>query len=411
MNPVSTVQKLKPTPQQTESGFILLLSLAFASLFFGQALIHITAVLFIVWLIITHPRLPWIPAFWWLLGFASWEWISNFSGPYHGDGIEGGGISYHFLIIFLPLCITTINHSKLLTYITIGALASAALIWTQSLIGVDLNNSPLRIDWEGGELFKRPPGFNSRPWETQFIHSMIMLTVLSQLDWKKTRTWIAGFALSTGIILPQIRAVIAAFVVALGLQLIFSSDSKNTKLLKKRLAGFVIITLVSIGTIATLRPDFTNTLATGNGRDKIFPASFEIFSHYQNTGIGGGKHFKDEYQQAWNRLELPRNNGIDNILYNGIGHAHNDILLLLTHHGWPALLLWLGFVLHSLNFVWKHGEQKDKILYLSLITMHHVAGLSETYLDYSNTTYTILLCYGLALHRPYKKYKQHYQKT
>ena len=44
------------------------------------------------------------------------------------------------------------------------------------------------------------------------------------------------------------------------------------------------------------------------------------------------------------------------------------------------------------------------MMFFSLVVFHHLAGLSETYLDYSNATYTIFLCYGLALHSPIKRY-------
>lgn len=393
---------LKPSPQQTEAVFSALLGMVIASVFIGQALTHLTAMLFILWLLATRPRLPWIPAFWWLTGFAAWEWTSNYIGPYHGEGIEGGGISYHFLLILLPLCVPIINHSKLLTYVAIGATASALLIWAQALIGLDLDTSPLRINWENGKLFDRTTGFNGRPWVTQFIHSMILLAVLPNLEWSRVKTWIAFIALLTGILLPQIRAVILAFIAALGIQLVLTNNTGNTKTLIRRLSVIGIITVLCIGTIAVLRPDFFNTLATGNGRDKIFPASFEIFKQYPHTGIGGGQHFKENYQQAW--VDLGWQNNGHNALESTIAHAHNDSLMLLAHHGWPALLLWAGFIVHCLFFVWKHGKQNERILFLSLVAMHHIAGLSETYLDYSNTTYTILLCYGLALREPIRRY-------
>ena len=392
----------KPTPQQTEAVFSVLLGLIFASLFIGQALTHVSAVLFLLWLIITRPLLPWIPAFWWLAGFAAWEWTSNYIGPYHGEGIENGGISYHFLLILFPLCLSVINYSKLLTYITIGATASALLIWAQALIGLDLDASPLRIDWEDGMLFDRATGFNGRPWETQFIHSMILLSILPHLEWNRLKTWLAFPALLSGVLLPQIRAVIAAFIAALGIQLIFTEQPGSTKILLRRLSTVIVITILCIGTIAALRPDFFNKLATGNGRDRIFPASYEIFKQYPLTGIGGGEHFKEHYQQSW--IDLGWHEEGYQHLEDSIGHAHSDGLMLLAHHGWPALLLWTGFIIHCLIFVWRHGKHSERILFISLVTMHHIAGLSETYLDYSNTTYTLILCYGLALHKPARRY-------
>ena len=395
---------LKPSPQQTETIFSVLLGLIFASLFIGQALTHNIAILFILWLLITRPRIPWIPAFWWLAGFAAWEWISNFLGPYHGDNIEGGGISYHFLLILLPLCLSVINYSKLLTYITIGATASALLIWLQALTGVDLNDSPLRINWTDGHLFDRTPGFNQRPWETQFIHSMVFLAILPHLEWRKIKTWLLCIVLFSGIVLPQIRAVIAAFIAAFGFQLVFSDRTRNTKTLIRRLFMVSIMALLCIGTIAALRPNFASELATGNGRDKIFPASYEVFAQNPHTGMGGGRHFKENYQQAW--VDLGWHNDEYQILESEFGHAHNDGLMLLTHHGWPALLLWIGFIGHCLIFVWKYGNRGERVLFISLVAMHHIAGLAETYLDYSNTTYTIFLCYGLALHKPFRRYLQ-----
>lgn len=401
----------KPSPQRSDAIFSILLGSAFASLFLGQALTHLVAVLFILWLLISRPRLPWIPAFWWLAGFAAWEWISNYIGPYHGNGVEGGGIAYHFLLIFMPLCLAKINHSKLLTYIAIGATASALLIWAQALIGVDLDASPLRINWENGNLFERPPGFNGRPWETQFIHSMILLTVLSYFEWRKFKTWLAFIALFTGIILPQIRAVIIAFIAAFGIQLLFTDNTSNTKTLIRRLSVITILTLLCIGTIAALRPNFFHDLATGNGRDKIFTASFEIFKRHPHTGIGGGEHFKENYLQSWANHPDWQNNESNRKeelqrLESTVAHAHNDGLMLLVHHGWPALLLWTLFIGHCLIFLWQHGNRSERILFISLAAMHHLAGLSETYLDYSNTTYTIFLCYGLALHKPVRRYLQ-----
>lgn len=401
-------QNFKPTQECTEAGFNLLLCMAFATVFIGQSLTHITAMLYVIWLLITRPKLPWIPAFWWLVGFAIWEWVSHFFGPYPGDGIEGGGNGYHFLILLLPLLLQDIDYSKLLKFITVGALFSALLIWAQSLIGVDLNNTPLRINWSGDDLFSRAPGFNSRPWETQFIHSMVLLTIFSQLDWRKTWSWLTGIALSTGVILPLIRAVIAAFIAALSIQLIFSDKTENNRVFLKRLATIAIISILCIGTIAALRPDFFNSLTTGNGRDRIFSASYEIFLQHPHTGIGGGEHFQSEYQSAWKHLGMPTDTEKDIFLYSKIGHAHNDILFLLSHNGWPALLLWSGFIIHCLIFVLKNGNRQDKVLFISLSSMHFIAGLSETYLDYSNTIYTLLLCYGLALHNPYRRYlKQH----
>jgi hypothetical protein len=393
----------KTTALQSEFTFTILLGLAFASLFFGQAMTHIVGVLFIFALLIIRPKLPWIRPFWWLLAFVAWEWLSNYFGPYHGDGIEGGGIGYHAILLFLPLCLLTINHSKLLIYITVGAVSSATLIWLQGFVGVDLNATPLRINWDGGDTFSRPPGFNRRAWVTQFIHSFVSLVVLPYVVWSKPRSWLLMIALFSGVILPQIRGVIASFIAAYGVQLVFIKRAVNFKILFQRAAIAGMIAIVFIGAIAILRPDFSNNLLSGNGRDKIFIASLEIFKEYPHTGIGGGEHFKKHYQQAW--VDLGWHTDPPSFLESKIGHTHSDYLMLLVHHGWPALFLWLGFLIHCLRFVWQHGSHQERILFTSLVIMHQVAGLAETYLDYSNTTYTILLCYGLALHGPIRRFQ------
>ncbi|PCI08418.1 MAG: hypothetical protein COB77_02250, partial [Gammaproteobacteria bacterium] len=202
----------------------------------------------------------------------------------------------------------------------------------------------------------------------------------------------------------QIRAVIAAFIVALSIQLVFGRQCDRASLVR-RLAQVSIIALLCIGTIAALRPDFSTNLLTGNGRDKIFTASFEIFMQSPHTGMGGGEHFQKTYQRTWKDLNMPTDGNNLNF-YKTIGHAHSDVLMLLTHHGWPALLLWAGFIIHCLIFIWKYGNQYERMLFLSIAAMHQIAGLSETYLDYSNTTYAVILCYGLALHNPIRKYQQ-----
>jgi len=401
-------------PEESEKIFSILLGLAFASMFFRHGLIHLVVFFFLLALLIYRPRLPWIAPFWWMLGFIVWEWLSNLLGPYRLKGIEGGGIGYHFIYLFLPLFIPVIRYTQLLVYITIGATASAILIWIQAIMGVNLEASPWRISWDGGMLSDRPPGFNYRPsdrppgfnyrpWETQFIHSAITLVVLPNLAWKKARSWFLLMTLFTGVILPQIRAVIVAFIGAVGMQMMFKR-ADNNKVLLKRFLFLAIIASLCIGAIATLRPDFSKTLLSGNGRDKIFAASFHVFTQYPHTGVGGGEYFKKHYQQAWVDLGM-HNEEKPHFLETNIGHPHSDALLLLAHHGWPALFLWTAFILHCLVFVWKYGNNRDRTLFISLVAFHHVAGLAETYLDYSNTTYTIFLCYGLALHSPIQRYK------
>ncbi|MCK4707950.1 MAG: hypothetical protein KAU21_04975, partial [Gammaproteobacteria bacterium] len=385
----------KVTAQRSETIFSLLLGLAFASLFFRHGVMHLVAFLFLVSVLIARPRLPWIAPFWWLLLFIIWEWLSNYLGPYHGEGMEGGGIGYHFLFLFLPLSLPVISKFSVMAGVSVGAVASACLIWAQGIIGVDLTASPLRINWDGGRAFARPPGFNTRPWETQFIHSLVSLSILPYLAWRKVYSWFLVLALLSGVILPQIRAVIAAFLGGFGLQLIFLSGTQNKKTLLRRIFLIAIIAVVSIAAMAFLRPTFTKNIATGNGRDKIFVASFEVFKQYPHTGIGGGRNFKEHYLQAWKDLGW-HNQKKPQFLEVKIGHAHSDALMLLAHHGWPALFLWTAFILHCLLFVWKNGSPQERTIFFSLVIMHHIAGLAETYLDYSNTTYAIFLCYGLA---------------
>jgi len=395
----------KDSTQGSETIFKFLLGFAFASLFFRHGLMHFVAFLFILALIFYRPRLPWIAPFWWMLGFIIWEWTSNWIGPYPGKGVEGGGIGYHFLFMFIPLSLTVISQFALLVGVSIGAVASAALIWTQGFMGVDLTASPWRIDWEGSRSFHRPPGFNTRPWETQFIHSLVFISIMPYLVWKKVHTWFLVLALFSGVILPQIRAVIAAFFSAISLHVIFLNKSVNKKSIVRNVVILSVIALISISVMVFLRPGFTKNLTSGNGRDKIFVASFEIFKQYPHTGLGGGEYFKQHYRQSWKDLSWHDENK-PAVLEVDIGHAHNDALMLLVHHGWPALFLWTAFILHCLLFVWKHGSNRERTIFVSLVVMHHIAGLAETYLDYSNTTYAVFLCYGLALHGPIKRWQQ-----
>ena len=236
----------------------------------------------------------------------------------------------------------------------------------------------------------------------QFNHSIITLAILPFIKWKESRHWLLITGLFSGVVLPQIRAVLAAFVAGLGIQLLFSKSSEDKKQTVRRLVLFIAIASVLAGTVAALRPDFFDQIMSANGRDKIFAASFEIVKKYPITGMGGGKHFKENYKQGW--VDLGRHTNPPNSL-EGIGHTHSDYLLLLVRHGWPGLLLWLGFVLHLSLFVWKHGNRQEKIVFMSLVAMHQIAGLMETYLDYSNTIYALFLCYGLALHGPIKRYQ------
>lgn len=392
-------EKLK---KQSDNIFTILLGLAFVSLFIGQAMTHTIGALFILALIVFRPQLPWITPFWWMLGFILWEWISDFLGPYHGDGMEGGGIGYHFILLFMPLCLPLINYSLLLIYISVGAITSALLIWIQGIVGIDLKSPPLRISWEGGGIQHRPSGFYGRPWVTQFIHSLVTLVVLPNVAWNKPRSWLLITGLFSGVIFPQVRGVIAAFITALGIQILFMKQAANSRTLVRRVAILGVVAIISIGTIAIIHPTFGKNLLTGNGRDKIFTASFQVFLQHPHTGIGGGEHFKQHYQQAW--IDLGWHTEPPHFLET-IGHTHSDYLLLLAHHGWPALVLWLGFVIHCWRFVWRYGNQQERIVFTSLVIMHQVAGLAETYLDYSNTTYAIILCYGLALHGPIRRFQ------
>lgn len=393
----------KVSQQGPERTFNILLGLMFASLFFGQALMNVVALMFVVALLIYRPRLPWIAPFWWLLAFTIWEPLSNYLGPYPFVGEEFFRISYHFLILFLPLSLAVIDYEKLLKYITVGAVTQAILMWIQGFVGVSLHAPPLRINWEGGPLFSRPPGFNARAWITQFNHSIITLAILPYIEWKKPKAWLLIAGLFTGVILPQIRAVIAAFIAGLGLQILFSKENQSRKEIVKRFLIVFILAVVCLSAVAMLRPDFFKNLSTVSGRDQIFAASYEVFTHNPTTGIGAHAYFKDLYMQAWKDLGM--HTDPPSWLEIGIGHQHSDYLMLLVRHGWPSLLFWLGFVIHSLVFVWKYGDKRERILYTSLIVMHHVAGLAETYLDYTNTMYAIALCYGLALHGPIKRYQ------
>lgn len=387
-----------------EKYFNVLIGIAFSSLFFGQAVTNIVIAVFLLSLLIFRPKITWIKPFWWILVFAVWEYVSDYLGPYNGTGMESGGIGYHALILLLPLCVNRVNYSSLIWYIFAGAVTSALLIWTQVIVGVNLASPPLRINWEGIKVYfagSRPPGFKYRPWETQFIFSLIALFILPWINWKKKSSWFLAFCLATGIILPQIRAVIVAFIVSFGVQFLFLKE----KVYKKDfIKSIVIVTLVGILLIAIMsfiHPEMFHNIASGNGRDKIFLASFEIFMQYPITGVGGGQFFQQEYQKAWVDLGI---NGIGSSLHKGIGHAHNDYIMLLVHHGLPAMILWFGFIIHSFLFVLKYGSRKESVVFVSLAMMHHVAGLSETYLDYSTTTYAIFLCYGVLLREPILNY-------
>jgi len=392
---------LKYLSNKEESAFTFLLGFAFASLFFRQGLIHLSGLMFLIALFFYRPRLPWIGPFWWLIGFLLWEWISHYAGPYPGLGIEGGGIGYHFFYVFLPMTLLVLPMHAVARGVLIGAGCASVLIWVQGLIGVDLDASPLRINWDGGELFSRPPGFNRRAWETQFIFSMVFLTVFMLYRSRGKAYWFTMISLISGVLLPQIRAVFAAFIVALSWQIIFRRPSGDVMLLLRKLGLIALVAIIGFSAMAYLRPNFSKNLLSGNGRDKIFVVSFEVVKEFPLTGVGGGEYFKEHYQKAWLELGWSSKSPLFDI-----GHAHNDMLMMLAHHGWPMLLLWLGFVLHSLLFVWKHGKRRDKVLFSSLVIMHHFAGLAETYMDYSNTTYAIMLCYGMALHGPTMRWKK-----
>lgn len=392
----------KPPREKSDQFYSVLLGLTFASLFIGQALTHILGAIFLISLLIFRPHIPWIKPFWWLVAFAAWEWITNYVGPHPGDGIEGGGISYHFLMILLPLCVPVIHYARLLVYISIGAIASSTLLILQLIYGVNLNTPPFRIDWSTNNSSLRPAGFNYRPWETQFIYSMVTLSILPYIKWKKPYSWFLFTNLIIGTLLPQIRGVLVGFITAISTQILFtrktgSLPSHRLSIIKSAIAVIFII-ILAIGSMAHLRQNFFDNWSSANNRNKVFTASIKIFTEHPITGIGGGKHFKEHYQQAWDTLEYPKS------YLRKIGHAHNDYLMLLSHHGIPALFLWLGFIIHSLLFVWKNGKKEDTVIFSSLVIMHFIAGLMETYLDYGNTTYTFMLCYALALHRPISMY-------
>lgn len=383
--------------------FTWVLGLAFASVFFRHGLMNLVAILFIVALIVYRPKITWIPPLWWALGFSIWEWLSNYFGPYQGGSIEGLGIGYHYLFLLIPFVLHEISQKALFWGVLIGATSSAILLWLQGFYGMNINSTPFKIAWDTSLSFGRPAGFNNRPWETQFIHSMVGLVLWPYFSMKKMYAWILFSALFTGVVVPQVRAVFIGFIAGLApIVLFLKGDNKN---IVRKLLVLLVVTMVSIGIMAFLRPSFFKNLESGNNRDKIFMASYQVFKNNPHTGIGGGKYFHENYQQAWQELGM---DGVGSFLYK-IGHTHNDILMLLVHHGWPALLLWLGFVIHSYLFVWQYGSRRDRVLFAGLIIMHHVAGLAESYLDYSNTTYALLLCYGIAMHGALKNYKKQHQ--
>ena len=392
----------------TDTTFTILLGLAFTSLFLGQAVMHLVGLAFIIALIIFRPRLPWIAPFWWMIAFITWEFLSDYLGPYSGNGMEGMGIGYHFLFLFVPLVLPVINYGLLIIYAGVGAIASAILMWLQAIIGLDLNATPWRINWDGGLMFERTPGFNKRAWVIQFIHSLVGLVMLPHIKWNKPIHIIAFTGFITGVVLPQVRGVIAALCVGFGTQLMFVKQSLKKADYIKRAFVILIFAALLIGTLAYLRPGFLNSMAGGNNRDAIFTVSIEMYKQNPHTGIGGGKHFQDLYIQTWDNLsENPILKGKSGSgLHTQIGHTHSDYIMLLVHNGWPALLLWLAFVIHSLKFVWQFGTHSERIIFTSLVLMHHIAGIAETYLDYSNTAYAIFLCYGLAMHGPIKRYQE-----
>ena len=388
-----------------ERYFNVLIGMAFFSLFFGQVVTNIVFASFLLSLFVFRPKITWIKPFWWILAFAVWEYASDYLGPYNGTGMESGGIGYHALILLLPLCVNRINYNSLIWYVLAGASVAALLIWIQVVVGMNAANPPLRINWEGEAMSwaaSRPAGFKYRPWETQFIFSLVALLILPWINWKKKSSWVLLACLGSGILLPQIRAVIIAFIIAFGVQVLFL---KGTISRKSLIRGFVVVTLIGVILLAVMsyfHSGLFHNIATGNGRDKIFLASFEVLKQYPITGIGGGEFFQQQYQQAWLDLGIE---GGNSSLHMGIGHAHNDYLMLLVHNGLPAIILWFGFVIHSFLFVLKYGSYKESIMFVSLVLMHHIAALSETYLDYSTTTYAIFLCYGVLLRGPVINYK------
>jgi len=387
---------VKDTNNKAQTVFTIIFGMALASIFFRHGIMNVVALIFVISLLIFRPKISWMPPLWWALAFSIWEWVSNFIGPYGGGSIEGLGIGYHFLFFLIPLTLYKISDKALFSGVFVGAFSSAILMWLQGIYGINLNDKPFRIAWVDNQQFGRTPGFNDRPWESQFIHSIVMLLVWSHFSLKNTKTWILLAGLFSGVVLPQIRAVFLGLIASFTSIVIFSSKNKSTLL--KKLSLIVILAIVGIAIMSFLRPSFFKNLESGNGRDQIFKVSYQIFLEYPHTGLGGGEYFKKHFQEEWLELNMPKNG-----LFN-IGHTHNDILMLLVHHGWPALLFWLGFIIHSLKFVWQYGDKKDRILFTSLVVFHHVAGLAESYLDYSNTTYALLLCYGVAMHGSYRNY-------
>lgn len=385
-----------------ENVFTVLLGLAFMSIFFRHGVMNLVALLFIIALLVYRPKITWIAPFYWVIGFSIWEWVSNYFGPYNGTSIEGMGIGYHFLFFLIPLTLYKINEKAIFWGILVGASASGVLMLMQGIWGINLNDSPFRIAWDYSFDFGRTPGFNKRPWETQFIHSLAVLIVIPYLTRFNYKVWLLVPIIFIGVILPQIRAVLAAFFVGLSLQIVFLTDDNKKKLIN--LFTIMLLAVACIAVMASLRPNFFKNLDNGNGRAAIFQASYETFKQHPHLGIGGGEYFGENYKKSWDDLGMSKT-----WLYN-IGHTHNDVLMLLVHHGWPALVLWLGFIIHSFLFVWRYGAHKDRVIFASLIAMHHVAGLAETYLDYSNTTYAILLCYGLAMHGAVSNYRKLQEK-
>lgn len=390
---------------QQRREFILhtLLGLLITSLFFGQALTHLLFLFSLIAVLVLRPKLLWINPFAWLILFYCWEFISDYLGPYNGQGMESGGIGYHFLLILLPLSIQFIDYKKIFFYIAFGAVPSAILMWFQSIYGVAVDANFLHLKW--GEAatydFSRARGFNKRLWIPSFIHSLVLVFFsLSIFNKKFISHWLILIALFTGVVLPQTRAMIIALVVVCGFVLFFGRKDSYIKFFYKAVI-FILISLLLVIALFYLRPGIVHKISMESPRVIIFLTSFDIFKEYPFTGLGGGEYYLDHYKEAFSN----RYSGADNIAQKSYGHTHNDFLMLLTHHGWPALLLWLGFIAHSIKFVWQYGDKKERNLFLSLVLFQHVVSLAETYLDYSTTTYAIMLFYGLALHGPVQKYK------
>ena len=360
------------------------------SLSFRHSFSHISIGLLFLTLLSTG-RLKYIsfPGTFAILGLVAWQLLSQVFGPYPGEMLKGGGITYHWLLI--PIIAAMAQNPKhwylFSRWWFIGLIFAFILCVVQFLVGVDKELGPWRVSLEGDQ-FGRVTGFQYRTWIMSFLFGLgaVFFCGLRNDECFYKQRWVRILAIImclVGLVLTQNRGILVALIAASLWQILPRYKWKGVSIL-------IVCACISLLVISIMRPKVFDNLGTLSGRTVIWDTSIGVIKDSPVFGVGRD-HFQEHYIESWNPSDdkdWPKR------LRMKIGHTHSDYVGLASYYGIAAALFYILFLCKfSFDVLRARGSNGHwSYVAMSVVTYLAVASITENYLDHSTSFYACISC-------------------